>query len=90
MARSKDGNKDEFFKGKIRLLEAENRRLKRQLRSQEKQLLHPIEVLDELLNEEIEVKRPCPKCQSNLVTSNLGIKWLDKCPSCEYRKTYPK
>jgi restriction endonuclease S subunit len=90
MSRSRTHKNLENEKGLIKQLNAEIKRLKKQLRSQEKQLLHPIEVLDELLNEEIEVKRPCPKCQSNLVTSNLGIKWLDKCPSCEYRKTYPK
>lgn len=90
MSRSRTHKNLENEKGLIKQLTSEIKRLKKQLRSQEKQLLHPIEVLDELLNEEIEVKRPCPKCQSNLVTSNLGIKWLDKCPSCEYRKTYPK
>jgi rubrerythrin len=97
LARRKDKNELEHLRGEVRGLEKEVRRLKRQLRNEEKRhLADPIEYLDELLEEEIKENKQerrieCPECISgSLVISDLGIKSLEKCNQCSYRKTRNK
>lgn len=95
MARNKDRNELEHLRGEIRSLEKENKRLKRLLRQQEKEhQKYDIDILNELLKEELnDVKKTekCPQCHiGQLEYSDLGIKTLEKCTECQYRKTKNK
>lgn len=96
LAKSKERNSTEFYRGKIRELTSEVKRLKRQLRNQEKHYVDPVNYLDELLEEEIKEKKQehrieCPECiTGTIVVSDLGIKSLEKCNQCSYRKTRNK
>lgn len=90
MSRSKHSRKDEELKGQLRSALAEIKRLRKQLKYQERTLLTPIEVINDLLEQEMEQKEFCPDCGHTLVISNLGIKWLKTCSSCQYRKTILK
>lgn len=91
MSRSKERNKDEYYRGKIRELEATVRRLQRQLRSAEKQHLY-VSDLESVIEEEISIKsKKCPQCHTGVIQEiDLGIKTLDKCNSCDYKKTTKK
>ena len=93
--RGKDKNELEHLRGEVRSLEAEVRRLKKQLRQEQKESVrHDIDILDELLQQEIEESprlKSCPECHTgHLVLSDLGIKTLQKCNQCSYRKTRSK
>lgn len=89
MAKSREGKDDEFYKGELRKLRAENRSLKKRLHQLERSK-HVYE--DSLLNEddpnEVQSQEPkCPDCfKGNLVNTDMGPGTLISCTNCIYRK----
>lgn len=86
MARRRDKNEIEWYRGQIRELESENRRLKRQLREAQKSFEYVLE------DDKTETKpAKCPECgKGNLQITDLKIKLLITCDLCNYRKTENK
>ena len=90
MSRSKERNKDEWYKGRIRQLESQVRRLEKQLKYAEKQSLY-VSDLESVIEEETAKIKKCPQCLTGVIQEiDLGIKLLDKCNSCDYKKTKEK
>lgn len=99
MARSKTHKSEEHYRGQIRALKGEIRRLQQQLRYYERR--------DHLVDTRLEVEEDtqpiettkessktliCPKCKYEMVEIDLGRKFLYKCSNinCEHRKTKEK
>ena len=92
MAKSREGKDDEFYKGELRRLKAENRSLKKRLNELERSK-HVYEEmkLDEEIDAEIgqkEASNPrCPDCfKGELVSTDMGPGTLISCTGCIYRK----
>jgi hypothetical protein len=92
MAKSKDRTKDEYYRGQLRELSAENRRLKKQVRELEKHILFASDFTDIIIEDPPEPPTLfCNKCKKGYITtSDLGIKLLHVCNSCGYRETHKK
>ncbi len=85
MAKRRDRSEVEYYRGKLREVEAENRRLRKQLRSAEKSFEYLVEA-DSFENTEYDAK--CPNCgKGELKFTDLKIKTLTTCSICDYRKT---
>ena len=88
MAKSKDADPVEYYKGVVRKLKSELRHLKKELSRFHKRE-HFLE--DEVVEEPEEVyedKPRCPKCSSRIYISNLGNRRIESCIDCSYRKTF--
>lgn len=85
MAKKKTHDKFEHIKG-------ENRRLRKKVKTLQKELQRALHSDFEKLYEEDEVEHPerneagCPKCGKELQSLELGIKTIILCKECDYRK----
>lgn len=86
MGKRRDRSEVEYYRGKLREVEAENRRLRKQLRSAEKSFEYLVEA-DSF--EQAEYESKCPECtKGKLVYTDLKIKTLITCSlDCGFRKT---
>jgi len=85
MGRKRDRNSDEWFRGRIRELQAEVRRLQKQLRSAEKSFEYLVE------DDQDDEKDICENCgKGEIKVTDLKIKNLITCSICDFRKVENK
>jgi hypothetical protein len=94
MAKQKDRSEVEHLRGEVKNLKAQVRHLKKELARKQKRQ-HQYEDLEErekdleetLVAEIIEDVSRCPKCAAKLEETNIGVRILVRCESCDYRET---
>lgn len=92
----REKNSDEYYRGKVRELEKENRALRKRLKQLEKNhhIYEDLKLNDE--PEEIEIRKPkkilCPSCNEGelFVAMSFDDKDIIGCTSCHYKKSIKK
>jgi len=88
MAKSKESREEEFYRGQIRQLKAENKSLKRRIKELEKRKhLYNERDLDEVSEFQEELKlESCPDCTRGTLREVLILDRMFKvCDVCKYR-----
>lgn len=82
----KERSETEHFRGRIKKLEAENRQLKKRLRSLDK-AAHFYEDLIDAVAEDIIIEEKCPQCKEGKpqVLDLKHVRFMT-CTHCDYRK----
>jgi cytochrome c-type biogenesis protein CcmH/NrfG len=90
MPKKRDKNSDEFYRGRIRELEKENRQLLKRVRQLEKTEHMFEEALlsdEEIVIEEVPKKRMCKHCYKGTLKEYTVLdRVFEECDLCEYRK----
>lgn len=84
--RRKESSEVEYFRGRVKKLEAENRQLKRRLKTLDRRAHFYEDLIDDAA-EDIKISNRCPVCKKGTVIL-LDLKYVkfETCDSCDYRK----
>ena len=78
-------SESEHYRGEIKKIEIENRKLRRRLKDLEKRAHFYEEVVDEVADD-IELKNTCPSCKKGILQEiDLKHILISKCQSCGYQ-----
>lgn len=84
--KNKNRSENEYFNGKIRKLESENRQLKKRLKALDKRAHYFEEMVNEVV-EDVEMKNICPQCNKGTLQENdFKHIIIVKCDNCKYQK----
>lgn len=84
--RRKESSELEYFRGKLKKLESENRSLKKRLKQLDKRAHFYEDIVDEVA-EEMEVKNLCPVCKKGTMIL-LDLKYVKfvSCDTCDHKQ----
>jgi len=84
-SKNSEGSELEYYRGRVRKLEKENRRLKRRVTALDKKAHFYEDIVDDVA-EDIEIKDRCPSCKKgNKIILDLKYIRFETCDSCDYR-----
>jgi predicted RNase H-like nuclease (RuvC/YqgF family) len=88
-SRNKNGSELEYFRGRVKNLERENRRLKRQLKHFERKNYHFENVIEEASDDVRERPNKCNECgKGTLIVYDFKHLVVTTCDICDYQTKY--
>lgn len=90
--RNKEGSEVEYWRGRVRKLEATNRRLRKRNKQLERKAHFHEDVIDDIAGDIAPTGEICQECgKGQLTTIDLKFLLIESCDVCEYkRKIKPK